>query len=263
MSTQPIPAAGVVGTPTPAPPISPLPIMVEIIGEPAAGKTHLASLSARPFLIDTTPKGESRSVFLKNAKDAMRYIHIGNWTELVTAVKLAGDRTDVKTVIIDTSSDLQDMAVKEYLKRNPGRKGVMQYEYGRVRDMIDAEIVFKIAALTPNGFGKNLIMTSQMKDLWKSSMDADGAVHSAKEGRQRDGYQRLDFESDIRLFVFLKDEVVNVGTPNQKTMSKRYVQVAKNRFIDKASDKWIANINPTWEDIKGLVVLNPGEVIPE
>lgn len=252
--------AGEASTKPATPPIllAPLPIMCEIIGENATGKTHLASCFPRPFLIDTTPKGESRAVFAKLNPDRTRYAHVQNWTELIAAAKPAMARFDVATIIIDTSADLQDLARDEYLKRNPSRKGVMQYEYGRVRDIIDVELIFKVCALPPNGVGKNLVFTSQMKDLYTNAMDNAGQMHSTKTGRKTDGYSRSDFECDLRFYLSLKEVMGENGVKYE-----RRVDVVKNRWTDKASDAWIPTIKSSWLEVKKLIKPLKDEVIVE
>jgi hypothetical protein len=233
-------------------------LLIEIIGEPGVGKTHLASQAPLPFLIDTTPKGEAKSTFLKVVKDVGRYTHIRNWDELRSAIEYAGKRDDVKTIIIDTSADLQDLAREEYLKRTSKSSGkerisALQIEYGKIRDIVDAEVIFRVTGSPPVGLGRNLVCTSQMKNLYKNIQDADGRVHTIKEGRQRDGYDRLDFESDIRLYVSLTTD----------SRPKRTVSVIKNRFIDRASDDWVPEISPSWEGIKSTIKLAEGERLLE
>jgi hypothetical protein len=242
----------------PSLPPTPINLLLEIIGEPGTGKTHLASILPKPFLIDTSPKGEARTTFIRLVKDEGRYAHVGNWDELISATKKAGARFDVKTVILDTSADLQDMARAEYMRIH-GRKGVLQIEFGFVRDLVDAQIVYKLTASPPTGYGKNVVCTSQMKDLYKTIQDSEGKAHSFKEGRQRDGYQRLDFQADVRLFLQLKEDKVG-----EVMKTRRICTVIKNRFIDKASDEWISDVNPiSWESIRKLVKLAPGEVVLE
>lgn len=239
--------------------------MTEIIGETGTGKTHFASLFPSPFMIDTTPKGESRSVFVKVQKQKgvpnpeLNYARARSWSELTNHIKLAGNDDKIKTVIIDNSLELQKLASPVYLAQQKStRVRALQIEYGHIRDIVDVDAIYKITAeknlIEPSkgGYGKNLVLTSQMKDLYKSITNDEGKQVSWKEGRQRDGYARADFQSDLRLYV----EIVENSPPT------RQVKVVKNRFVDKVTGgaDWKGVIQPTWEGIKSLCV---GEVLLE
>jgi hypothetical protein len=226
-------------------------VFIEIIGEPAVGKTHLSLTFPKPLLIDTTPKREARIIAYKvlGAEATKRYIHIKNYQELVEAINNIGD--DVKTVIIDTSSDLQELALEYELQRKD-RKQLMPYEYGRLREMVDTDITEQVSQ------DKNLIFISQMDDEY---------IEGKRTGRRiPKGYKRAAFQADIRLLLYLAPET---GTAGELEISQyglsfayrpaplhgklvRKAAVIKNRYTDPTAGLTIIE-NPTAEKIKQLI----------
>ena len=230
------------------------PLMIELIGEPAVGKTHLASSFPKPFVIDTTPKMEARAIVAKVLGEGWneRYAAIRDYRELLRAVDAATKREDVATVVIDTGADLQSLAASEYLRRkreeeHKERERVLPVEYGRVRDMVDNEIINRVIRAE-----KNLILTAQMKDEY---------VEGKKTGRRvRDGYPRANYLSDIRILIKIVEEKAG-----DKTVYKRVGLVVKNRFIDVTSEDYVWELNPlTVEAVLNLAIKGgvPREEIP-
>jgi hypothetical protein len=88
-------------------------------------------------------------------------------------------------------------------------------------------------------------MTAQMKDEYKVVMKPDGKPEMDKYGnpityktgrRERDGFERMRYEADIRLFL----ELVEVR--DEKTGAvrlERRARVVKNRFCSKTGKGWI------------------------
>jgi len=231
-------------------------LFVQIIGETGVGKTYLSSLFPKPFMIDTSAKGDSEIVFKRLVGESSRYKQIKGWTELVSAVKEACERRDVSTVIIDTGSDLQLLAEEEYLRRisKPGKERIsaLQIEYGRIRDIIDLEVIYPVCSVS-KGAAKNLVMTLQMKPLYKKVMDASGNVTVIQEGRQANKYERLDYAADIKLYIFLEGEKIK----------KRHTLVVKNRFLDQAGTDWIPEVEANYQEVRKLIKLRTGEMLLE
>ena len=267
---------------------TPIILLVEIIGETGVGKTYIASTAPKPFLIDTSVKGEACTTFKRVGREMFntdysdRYVHVQNWVDIQSAIKKSCERFDVSSVIIDNSSDLQDMAKDKYLSSfDKKRVQAIQVEYGKIRDLVDVDTTFKVAAMPPNGAGKNLILTSQMKDKWKQVQTSSNDVKAIQDGRMRDGYARLDFQSDIRLHVVIQDscskcgkiiptgEICNTESclktfPMPSKKLKRFVSVVKNRFLNRVGESWIPELKTNdWSGIKELVKLAPGEKLLE
>jgi hypothetical protein len=226
-------------------------VLVEIIGEPAVGKTHLSLTFPKPLLIDTTPKREARVIAYKvlGPEAEKRYIHVKKYQELVQAIKSIPDT--VKTVIIDTGSDLQGMAANYEIERRD-RERLMPFEYGRVREMVDEDVIEAVVEKN-----RNLVMTAQMDDEY---------VNGQKTGKRiPKGYKRMAFQADIRLFLYLAPEKGQAGEieispyglgftyrPEATLTTKmaRKAVVIKNRYTDIG----LTIIeNPTAEKIKELI----------
>ena len=234
-------------------------VLVEIIGEPAVGKTHLSLTFPKPFLLDTTPKQEAKAVARKILGQEMekRYKPVKNYLELVEAVKSIVGRDDVRTVIIDTGADLQGMCVEYEIERK-GRERLLPVEYGRVREMIDTDIIEAIVEAD-----KNLVMTAQMDDEY---------VNGQKTGRRvPKGYKRMAFQADLRIFLYLAPEGGSAGEveispygltfayiPPQKPAFRlvRKAIVIKNRYVDMTQAGYTIIEDPTVEKIKQLIPEN-------
>ena len=234
-------------------------VLVEIIGEPAVGKTHLSLTFPKPFLFDTTPKQEARSVAMKllGAEFSRRYMPVKSYPQLVEGLKSVLGRDDVKTVIIDTGADLQGMCV-EYEVERKGRERLLPVEYGRIREMIDTDITEAVVEAN-----KNLIMTAQMDDEY---------VNGQKTGRRvPKGYKRMAFQADIRLFLYLAPAEGSAGEievspygltfayiPPQKPVFRlvRKAIIIKNRYVDMTQSGYTIIEDPTAEKIKQLIPEN-------
>lgn len=227
-----------------------MPVMVEIIGEPAVGKTHLSLTFPKPFIFDTTPKKEAEIIAFKvlGADAKNRYMWVQNWMQLVNGIKNVVKRDDVKTVVIDTGADLQSMAV-EYELEEKNRKQLLPYEYGRIRESIDTDIIESVTTS-----GKNLVLTAQMDDEY---------VGNQKTGfRVPKGYKRAAFQSDIRLFLTIGGcsiEIMPGGlsfrvVPKYDEKRIRKAVVIKNRFVDMSEYGYqVLEGNITADMIKSLI----------
>jgi len=233
-------------------------VLVEIIGEPAVGKTHLALTFPKPFLFDTTPKMEARTIAYKvlGADASRRYMPVKNYPQLVEGLKAVLKRDDVKTVIIDTGADLQGMCV-EYEVERKQRERLLPVEYGRIREMIDTDITEAVIETD-----RNLVMTAQMDDEY---------LNGQKTGRRvPKGYKRMAFQADIRIFLYLAPVEGSAGSAGEIEISPyglsftyvpgratakliRKAVVIKNRYTDMTREGYTVIENPTAESIKNLI----------
>jgi KaiC/GvpD/RAD55 family RecA-like ATPase len=195
-------------------------LFIEIFGEPAVGKTHLMSTFDGVLVIDTTPKREAEFVVKKvwGNEWEKHYAVAKNIAEVRKEVESALKREDVKAIVIDTSSNLQNMARDEWLSRNPKREAPLPFEYDEVRAPIE-DIIRSVTEKKILGF------TSIMKDEW---------IGDKFTGRRiRAGYKGTPFSADIILRLYVEDA-------GDKYVRK--VKVLKNRFKDITSKEWIKEL---------------------
>jgi hypothetical protein len=244
-----------------------VPLFVEIIGEPAVGKTHLSCLFPKPAVIDTTASKESYIILRKlfPAEWKKRFFPVWNLENIRKALEeIIKNKEMYRTVVIDTSADLRDFAADEYLaelnKQGKNREAVMPKEYKWVNQKID-RIIDK-AKVIPKPDTKdmekylqlNLVFVSQMKDEWS------GEKPTGK--RIRKGYPNANFQSDIRLFLQM-ESVVDLTTMRTTGKFKRKCLIVKNRFKDQASEAWVSELDPiNWSGIiTKLTDLKEGEIV--
>lgn len=209
----------------------------ECFAENANGKTHQTHANwPEPLHIDTAATsmnfrefdiqqnedrlGESWPVLWMNVYDGDKeqakehYRYVESHERLLSVVdKLSGD-DPYRTVILDNTADLRVLAAKHYVEQQ-GKDWPQREEWGRVNDMLDE--VFQQVLQT-----HHLVMISQMTDEYQDG-DKTGE-------RVWDGPKRAPFKCDFRLKIEIDEE----GT--------RDVKVIKNRFVDRASDDWVANL---------------------
>jgi len=209
-----------------------IPILVEIIGESAVGKTHTACLFPKSVLFDCTPEKEGRIIGLKLYKDNFdnRYFDIINYNDFLNALSDIPEGT--KTIVIDTSKDFVRIITDEWLRREnvsrraAGKTALRRVHptilFGNINNMVDAEV--KRLMSTPY----NVVFTSAMTDEY---------VNDTKTGRRiRDGYSRLPFQCWLRIAIEISG-------------GKRIYKIIKNRFIDSISNSYVKSF--TNEDLHG------------
>lgn len=219
------------------------PLLMEIIGEAEAGKTHTSLLFTNPALIDTTAKCEALSIIKKVFPEdyEKRYFSVRSWQDILEAVKKIKER-GFKTVVIDTAADLQEIAGKAWLvevnmvRKRTGKSEwasifpITNYKY--VRTKVD-NLIFEI--VSPKKMCCNLVFIALMKDEWKG-----GKKGSFTGRRKRDGYKKSAFQADLRLFLQLEKEIGENQIPTGKYVRK--CTVVKNRFTDRCGSDWVNEI---------------------
>jgi len=236
-----------------------VPLFVEIIGEAAVGKTHLACLFPKPAVVDTTKTRESYAVMRKLLTDwKERYFPVTTLEEIRNVLKkIEEKKTMFRTVVIDTSADLRDMGSTEYLKEKSNaskeRVALMPLEYKWVNERID-EISHNIRVKMT----MNLVHLAQMKDEYTGKGNS-----SEKTGKRiRKGYPNANAQADVRLLLKIEQEV-DAKTMRYTEKLKRTCVVVKNRFKDQVAPEWVATLEPiNWSAlITKLTDLKEGEIV--
>lgn len=230
-----------------------IPLFVEVIGEPEAGKTHLSCLFPYPALFDTTPSGEAYKVLQKLYPDEWRkrYFRIRDFDDFMKKLRIVKNDSSTKvcTVIVDTSVDLRVLGGEAHLKELKGdRKRLMPEEWAPVNSRIDSFINEII-----NTMGLNLVFTAQMQDEW---------ANRNKTGRRiRKGVPNMNFQARLRLYL----QVTQKTDENMRYINEweRKCLIIKNSFRNKADkEDWKVTLdNISWKGIKELVKLEDDEFV--
>ena len=234
--------------------VNKVPLLVEVIGEPSSGKTHLSSLFPKPALFDTTPKGEGYVILKKLYPEEwkMRYFRIYTFDDFTVSLNFVKTKGEFfKTVVVDTSVDLRALGAKAWLKLHKDRERLMPEEWGWVNVKVD-DLVTEVT--NQKGACMNLVLTSQMQDEW---------LDRKTTGRRiRKGVPTMNFQADIRLFLLLKQKA-DPQTMQLINEYERICRVLKNRFRDQANkEEWVSDLKElSWKGIKELTKLGVGEVI--
>jgi len=190
-------------------------ILIEIVGEPSAGKTHMALGFPEPYLIDCGPRGEGE-VVLKKFYDSVddKYMIARTWKNVMDGINYALDGKK-KTMIFDLSEYLVVLAGREWCRVNKKKSIFPIVNYQHVYRMID-DIICKCICNN-----MNVVMVSGLKDNY---------VDDKKTGRREHaGYKKLTYQCDIRILLELVKE-------DDKWI--RRGRVVKNRFVDKCSEEF-------------------------
>ncbi|MHA1289453.1 MAG: AAA family ATPase [Candidatus Thorarchaeota archaeon] len=210
-------------------------LQIEVYGEAGVGKTHFLHTMPDPYIIDLSPTAEGRiNAILFGHTDV--YEHCMNLSEVEKAIVNA-DHVSAKSICIDSSVYLQQMAVDDWLfienqKRKASGKSMLNKvypftRYGEIRHRIDT--LFSDVLMS----SMNLVCTSQMQNQY----DGD-----SKTGRRIPlGYPKLDFQSHVRIRLSI------IG-------GKRICYIKKNRFVDQLGDAYFKTIpEPTFECLVGFI----------
>ena len=205
--------------------INKIPISIIYMGEPGRGKTHKC-LTSHPnldevFFIDTTSDGEEYKSILKafkydKEKASKHYFNADDIDGIGKKVDSLG--SDIKVVIVDSASDLQDMCIEKYVgirKKHP-----KPFQFNIVRGYwiaIHSKIISK---------GYNLIYTTKVKDEYVALKEEKGSssfADSAPTGKRIPAYFKgLEWKCD---FIF---EIVFSISEGRKFILR------KSRLLDMA-----------------------------
>jgi len=201
---------------------------IEYSGEASYGKTHAAATYPNGALCDTISEGEGH-IIMEKFNNPM-YFQATTFDDIRRFVDYCIKNPKIETIIIDSGSDLRNMAETEWLREKkrtsvyvPGQGG---FQWSEVYEKID-KLIQKVKKAQ-----KYLVVTSAMKDEWLSKKGSDENVKTGK--RVRSGYHKFGFGLSvlIELVDGIKDE-------EDKIHFKGHIfgRVIKNRFLSKRVQK--------------------------
>jgi len=162
---------------------------IEYSGEPAYGKTHCVFTYPDVAVCDTP--GEGKAWIVAQKFNNPRVFKARTFDDIRRFVDYCVANPKIKSIGIDSGSDLREMAETEWL-REKGRKSVYvpgegAFQWAEVYEKID-KLVQKI-----KDANKYFVVTSRLKDEWVET-DAGEGRKSVKTGRRvRDGYKKFPF----------------------------------------------------------------------
>lgn len=202
------------------------PISVEIFGKYDYGKTHFAETFPAPAHIDTEGKADIVMRKLGNTK----WFPVKVFQDIRNAVYTCVKDDSVKTIVIDSSSDITEMAKEEWIMET-GKQPVFKNDDGTIARFLYHQIYNKIDELIRmvREGEKNLVLTSRVEHRWE-----DGRV--VEEWTERKGYKKADYQ------VMILIRAVK-GLPDPQNPGKRkygrftFGLVEKNNFVGEIEGK--------------------------
>jgi len=181
---------------------------IEISGEYEYGKTHMSATWPAPALADTELKAWN---VLQKLGTKGWWKQVKKFDDFRQVVNQAIRDPKIKTVVIDSGSDLRELAEKEWSEEHGGKKPiyikptgqVVPVLYGEVYQKIDLEVKKILEA------GKYFVATSRLKDEY---------IDDVATGRRiRDGYKKFPWNLSIciELVKGIRDEKGKVHFANR------------------------------------------------
>jgi len=211
---------------------------IEIAGEADYGKTHCVATFPKVAMADTPGEDKGWIIFKKFNNE--KYLRISDFNNFRQFVEHCIKDPEIKTIAIDSGSDLVIMATKEYLEdlKAQGKKGEAVYpifQYRHVYAKID-ELVKMI-----KDADKYFITTCRLKDEYIGS-DPEHARKSGKRIRQ--GYTK--FYYGLTIMIQLQKGIRDDKTGTLHFPNHIFGKVVKNNFLCRRVQKPYV-FNPTFQ----------------
>lgn len=167
---------------------------MELAGGPASGKTHLALSFPNPALLDTEKKGIR--ILEKGIGQKDKYFIPSNWDDVLAFWSHALRDPDVRTIVVDSSKDILDMAYNatlDELSRKWGR--TVDSLYSKEASAVNYRFLNqKMAQLLKDArdHNRNVIFTARLKEVYDAQGHATGIF-------TRDGWSRAPYHCDFCL----------------------------------------------------------------
>jgi len=233
---------------------------LEVAGEPDYGKTTLgADFPLDIVFLDTENK--AYIAIDKLPEDQKGHVHwkkVQTFDDIRAGIEFALEKPEVRTVVIDSGSDLRDMAVEEWSTEHKGRRPIVIDQLtGHVSTILYSQVYDKIDSLIRqlHDKGKYLVVTSRLKDEY---------LEDERTGKRiPDSYKKLPWSVMIRIEIvrgildqngkmqFLDRFFGLVHKNNFQGVNKRTMQTyAKPILFDLTFEGICNELLPPWGPVK-------------
>lgn len=210
------------------------PLYFEIAGEGGVGKTY-SSITAfpRPFLLDTTPRGDGRFVAMKLFGDDFddKYYRATSLDDAVAKVDDIIDSGKFATVAIDEYSGMRKLGSKWYMKTFKKNAVFPATDWSIITNRINNEIVWKLQDSCIN-----VVVTSGFHDVYEKG--------ERTGGRSANSPPNASLDIDFRVMLV-----------ENKTHDDVIAHVIKNKFVSIKERNQTMSFPLTWAALKKEAVL--------
>lgn len=199
-----------------AAPSRPEPLIITICGTPGSGKSSLAAMFPKPFLVRTQGEGVPRDA--PHQPDELGETSSSErlWTQLMA---LAKDDHDYKTCIIDSVTGLNQLFTKEIVDNDPKASSINQAGggYGAGRNMLAADHMrVRRAAEMMRKRGMHVVFLAHSDIVRVEPPDSEG--YTAWTLRM-DDKATAPYVDNVDLVGFIKQNTVLVGDDRKRAIT--------------------------------------------
>jgi len=185
-------------------------ITIEISGPPDSGKTHFCRTFPNPLFLDT----EAKAWIVLNKFEPVEWKVVESFNTIRAGVYWAINNDDIDTIVIDSSSEIRQLAENEWLQETGKERVFPTVLWGEVYEKVDA--------LTKDikESGKHYVVTARLKDEY---------IGDQRTGRQIvDSYKKYpwDLSMGVRIVYGIRDP--RDGKVYHK--DRKFGKVIKNNF---------------------------------
>lgn len=205
------------------------PIYFEIAAEGGMGKTH-TSITAfpRPFIVDTTPRGDGKFTAMKVFKDEFdqKYFHAPTLLAAINVINDVIASGKFATLVVDEYSGLRKLGQEWYLKTFNKKSVFPTTEWGVITKKINNEVLW-----SAQDHEMNVVVTSGFHDVYiKGEMSGGKASNSPPNA---------NLDIDYRLMLAENKDKTDVDAI-----------IVKNKFVSIKERHKKIPYPITWETIK-------------
>jgi len=209
---------------------------IDISGEPDTGKTHFARTFPNPLFLDTEAK--AWIVLDKFKQDDHVWKVVEEFDDIRQGILHALEDPKIKTVVIDSGSDISQLAQREWLveaKKDKVYPLVLWDQIYQKWDSLERKLTKA---------GKYLVTTSRLKDEYEDDSKTGRRIHA--------GYKKHPWSLSMGL------RITNGIKEGRKVHFPEYVfgEVTKNNFFGKVPSTKMNYMKPYVFDVSFNGILN-------